>query len=78
MSEETITYNYSCEFASATKHLFTLQLEAKTLDLAPKKCDEPPVWTALEKQHCSNFPLKVEEPLHCPIAEPPTAPSPCI
>ena len=37
MSQETTTYNnYSFELDSKTKHLLTLQLEAKTLYLAPE------------------------------------------
>ena len=36
MSQETATDNYSFELDSKTKHLLTLQLEAKTLYLAPE------------------------------------------
>ena len=46
MSQETTTYNYSFELDSKTKHLVTLQLEAKTLYLAPEMRGEFEVFFA--------------------------------
>ena len=46
MSEETTTYNNSFELHSRTKHLLTLQLEAKTLYLAPEMRGEFEVFFA--------------------------------
>ena len=46
MSQETTTYNYSFELDSKTKHLLILQLEAKTLYLAPEMRGEFEVFFA--------------------------------
>ena len=46
MSQETTTYNYSFALDSKTKHLLTLQLEAKTLYLAPEMRGEFEVFFA--------------------------------
>ena len=46
MSQETTTYNYSFELDSKTKHLLTLQLEAKTRYLVPEKLGEFEVFFA--------------------------------
>ena len=68
MTEDTFAYNYRFRLDDETEHLFTLQLETKTLDLVPEERGEPPGWTDLECQQCPNCPLKVEEHPHCPIA----------
>ena len=64
----TIAFNYNFRLDDGTERIFTLQLEASTLDLISEQRDAQPAWTALECQQCPNCPLKPAEHPQCPIA----------
>ena len=57
----TIAFNYNFRLDDGTERIFTLQLEASTLDLISEQRDEHPAWTALECQQCPNCPLIYED-----------------
>ena len=58
----TIAFNYNFRLDDGTERIFTLQLEASTLDLISEQRDEQrdeqPAWTALECQQCPQLPAQ--------------------
>lgn len=68
-SEELVTFRYKFAFEDETEKVFTINLNALTLDYIPsEKKNSPPFWTKLSHCQCNNCPLDEKENEYCPIA----------
>lgn len=63
--EIRVEYRIQCGDAAQE---YTLHLDKQTGRLLNTVPADPPVWTRLEVQQCSNCPLSVAEKPHCPLA----------
>ncbi|MFQ5576879.1 MAG: hypothetical protein ACE5G8_07820 [Anaerolineae bacterium] len=66
--DETISYEYQFTFDDGVVKIFTVTLNAKTLDIIQDKPVFYPPWTALAHCQCPNCPLKPAQHSCCPIA----------
>lgn len=71
-SDEIITYRFCYtsikDKAKDSRKVFTLKLDAKTLDFIPFEQPESAEWTKLTHSQCPNCPLTEAEHPDCPIA----------
>lgn len=58
---------YRFTLASGQQKVFEINLEPATLSLEAKPAD-PPAWTELKNEQCSNCPLSADRYRHCPVA----------
>lgn len=58
---------YRFTLASGEQKVFELNFDPATLSLATKPSDPPP-WTELKNEQCSNCPLSADRYRHCPVA----------
>lgn len=62
----SITYTYS--FENRQDKTFVLNLDRSNLGLVMQRPADPPLWTLLNINKCSNCPLSDKECIHCPVA----------
>lgn len=62
----SITYTYS--FENRKDKTFVLNLDHSSLGLIMQRHADPPLWTLLNVNKCSNCPLSDKERIHCPVA----------
>ncbi|HAR45878.1 MAG: hypothetical protein A2X56_03925 [Nitrospirae bacterium GWC2_57_13] len=65
---ETIRIKYTYTFGDGTSRSFPLALDATTLAFIPQAKVEPPLWTLLSINKCSNCPLDEQRHTYCPVA----------
>lgn len=61
-----IEYKYS--FSDRPTKSFVLKLKKEDLSLMTHRPADPPLWTLLNLNRCSNCPLSESEHVHCPVA----------
>jgi hypothetical protein len=66
VSSSSIVYRFTVP--KQPEYVFTLQLDTDTSAIVDALPEEPPYWTALEFNQCSNCPLKASDSPHCPAA----------
>lgn len=65
---EAIRIDYTYSFTNGTSRSFPILLDAGSLAFVPQTKHEPPLWTLLSMNKCSNCPLDEKRHTYCPVA----------
>ncbi len=65
---EKLKYSYNFINNEGKSKTFDITLYKKSLNLKPKKYDDPPKWTKLKFHRCPNCKLNETQNPHCPVA----------
>jgi hypothetical protein len=66
MSKVVLTYRF--QFPDSRERVFPLEMDRDTAELSPARATDPPPWTRLGFNQCSNCPLDPAKVSHCPAA----------
>jgi len=68
-ADKAITFIYRFRFEDGSEKVFTIKLNAITLNYIPLEKKQPyPEWTKLDYSQCENCPLEKPQNEYCPIA----------
>lgn len=66
--KDNIKIVYSFRFKNGSTKIFSISLDRNNLSIIPEKSTDPPVWTKLSHNKCSNCILDESSNKYCPIA----------
>lgn len=65
---QTSAITYYLRFEDQSTISFVSRFDRQDYNYLPPACDNPPAWTRLTFEQCSNCPLSVQNHSHCPVA----------
>jgi hypothetical protein len=63
-----VTLSYRFTFPDSRERVFALELDRDTAELTPPHNPDPPAWTKLAFNQCTNCPFDKAKVSHCPAA----------